>query len=60
MEGSGGGVLQTLWQYVVFDSVNATYFDFKSNFAKRLSAEVPVASSPITTRKHTYTNIVVS
>nr|XP_012312735.1 cell division cycle protein 20 homolog B isoform X3 [Aotus nancymaae] len=34
----------------VFDSVNATYFDFKNNFAKRLSAEVPVASSPITTR----------
>uniref|UniRef100_A0A2I3H9U4 Cell division cycle 20B n=1 Tax=Nomascus leucogenys TaxID=61853 RepID=A0A2I3H9U4_NOMLE len=34
----------------VLDSVNATYSDFKSNFAKRLSAEVPVASSPITTR----------
>nr|XP_010334913.1 cell division cycle protein 20 homolog B isoform X1 [Saimiri boliviensis boliviensis] len=34
----------------VFDSVNATYFDFKTNFAKRLSAEVPAASSPITTR----------
>uniref|UniRef100_A0A7N9IEQ2 Cell division cycle 20B n=1 Tax=Macaca fascicularis TaxID=9541 RepID=A0A7N9IEQ2_MACFA len=34
----------------VFDSVNATYSDFKSHFAKRLSAEVPVASSPITTR----------
>lgn len=34
----------------VFDSVNATYSDFKSNFTKRLSAEVPVASSPITTR----------
>uniref|UniRef100_A0A8C6AG67 Cell division cycle 20B n=2 Tax=Monodon monoceros TaxID=40151 RepID=A0A8C6AG67_MONMO len=34
----------------VFDAVNPTYSNFKSNFAKRLSAEVPVASSPITTR----------
>uniref|UniRef100_A0A8D0SPP9 CDC20/Fizzy WD40 domain-containing protein n=1 Tax=Sus scrofa TaxID=9823 RepID=A0A8D0SPP9_PIG len=34
----------------VFDVVNTTYSNFKSNFAKRLSAEVPVASSPITTR----------
>ncbi|XP_057599459.1 cell division cycle protein 20 homolog B [Hippopotamus amphibius kiboko] len=35
---------------VVFDAVNPTYSNFKSNFAKRLLAEVPVASSPITTR----------
>ncbi|XP_011378915.1 cell division cycle protein 20 homolog B isoform X1 [Pteropus vampyrus] len=34
----------------VFDAVNTTYSNFKSNFMKRLSAEVPVASSPITTR----------
>ncbi|XP_004422869.1 PREDICTED: cell division cycle protein 20 homolog B isoform X1 [Ceratotherium simum simum] len=34
----------------VFDEVNPTYSDFKSNFLKRLSAEVPVASSPVTTR----------
>uniref|UniRef100_A0A8C3VSA7 Cell division cycle 20B n=1 Tax=Catagonus wagneri TaxID=51154 RepID=A0A8C3VSA7_9CETA len=34
----------------VFDAVNTTYSNFKSNFAKRLSAEVPAASSPITTR----------
>uniref|UniRef100_H0WVN5 Cell division cycle 20B n=2 Tax=Otolemur garnettii TaxID=30611 RepID=H0WVN5_OTOGA len=34
----------------VFDSLNTTYANFKSNFAKRLSAEGPVASSPITTR----------
>ncbi|EPY80162.1 hypothetical protein CB1_000853018 [Camelus ferus] len=34
----------------VFDAVNPTYSNFKSDFAKRLSAEVPVASSPITTR----------
>ncbi|XP_008592788.1 PREDICTED: cell division cycle protein 20 homolog B-like, partial [Galeopterus variegatus] len=34
----------------VFDAVNTTYSNFKSNFVKRLSAEVPVASSPITTR----------
>ncbi|GAB1298559.1 Cell division cycle 20B [Apodemus speciosus] len=36
-----------------FDSVTTvtrTYSNFKSNFVKRLSAEVPVASSPITTR----------
>ncbi|KAM9252708.1 cell division cycle protein 20 homolog B isoform 1-T1 [Dugong dugon] len=34
----------------LFDGVNTTYSNFKSNFVKRLSAEVPVASSPITTR----------
>ncbi|XP_030176823.1 cell division cycle protein 20 homolog B [Lynx canadensis] len=34
----------------IFDGVNTTYSNFKSNFVKRLSAEVPVASSPITTR----------
>ncbi|XP_006149068.1 cell division cycle protein 20 homolog B isoform X2 [Tupaia chinensis] len=34
----------------VFDSVHTTYSNFKSNFWKRLSVEVPVASSPITTR----------
>uniref|UniRef100_A0A9L0JXL6 Cell division cycle 20B n=1 Tax=Equus asinus TaxID=9793 RepID=A0A9L0JXL6_EQUAS len=34
----------------VFDAVNTTYSNFKSNFVKRLSAEVPVASSPVTTR----------
>ncbi|KAF6356701.1 cell division cycle 20B [Rhinolophus ferrumequinum] len=34
----------------VFDAVNTTYSNFKSNFTKRESAEVPVASSPITTR----------
>ncbi|KAJ8778465.1 hypothetical protein J1605_013652, partial [Eschrichtius robustus] len=34
----------------VFDAVSPTYSNFKSSFAKRLSAEVPVASSPITTR----------
>ncbi|XP_008063971.1 cell division cycle protein 20 homolog B isoform X2 [Carlito syrichta] len=34
----------------VFDPVNTTYSNFKSNFVKRMSAEVPVASSPITTR----------
>ncbi|XP_037655364.1 cell division cycle protein 20 homolog B [Choloepus didactylus] len=34
----------------VFDAVNTTYSDFKNNFLKRLSAEVPIASSPITTR----------
>nr|XP_058165024.1 cell division cycle protein 20 homolog B isoform X2 [Dasypus novemcinctus] len=33
-----------------FEAVNTTYSNFKSNFAKRLSAEVPSASSPITTR----------
>ncbi|XP_011242964.1 cell division cycle protein 20 homolog B isoform X5 [Mus musculus] len=32
------------------DSVAVTYSSFKSNFVKRLSAEIPVASSPITTR----------
>ncbi|XP_045349206.1 cell division cycle protein 20 homolog B isoform X4 [Leopardus geoffroyi] len=34
----------------IFDGVNTTYSNFKSNFVKRLSAEAPVASSPITTR----------
>ncbi|XP_053446570.1 cell division cycle protein 20 homolog B isoform X2 [Nycticebus coucang] len=34
----------------VFDPLNTTYANFKSNFVKRLSAEVPVASSPITAR----------
>nr|XP_019598671.1 PREDICTED: cell division cycle protein 20 homolog B isoform X2 [Rhinolophus sinicus] len=34
----------------VFEAVNTTYSNFKSNFMKRESAEVPVASSPITTR----------
>ncbi|KAM5260519.1 cell division cycle protein 20 homolog B [Hipposideros larvatus] len=34
----------------VFDAVNITYSNFKSNFMKRGLAEVPVASSPITTR----------
>ncbi|XP_037385677.1 cell division cycle protein 20 homolog B [Talpa occidentalis] len=33
-----------------FDSAMTTYSNFKSNFVKRLSAEVPLASSPITTR----------
>uniref|UniRef100_A0A8C8ZU39 Cell division cycle 20B n=1 Tax=Prolemur simus TaxID=1328070 RepID=A0A8C8ZU39_PROSS len=33
----------------VFDSVNTTYSNFKSNFVERLSAEEPVASSPIST-----------
>ncbi|XP_031215928.1 cell division cycle protein 20 homolog B isoform X3 [Mastomys coucha] len=33
-----------------FDSVATTYSNFKNNFVKRLSAEIPVASSPITTR----------
>nr|XP_051709423.1 cell division cycle protein 20 homolog B isoform X2 [Oryctolagus cuniculus] len=32
------------------DSVTTPYANFKSNFAKRLSAGVPVASSPIATR----------
>ncbi|XP_049723561.1 cell division cycle protein 20 homolog B [Elephas maximus indicus] len=34
----------------VFDATNTTYSNFKSDFFKRLSAEVPVASSPISTR----------
>nr|XP_020145666.1 cell division cycle protein 20 homolog B isoform X4 [Microcebus murinus] len=34
----------------IFDSVNTTYSNFKSNFVKRLSAEEPFASSPISTR----------
>ncbi|XP_055410455.1 cell division cycle protein 20 homolog B isoform X2 [Bubalus kerabau] len=34
----------------VFNVVNTTYSNFTSNLAKRLSAEAPVASSPITTR----------
>lgn len=34
----------------VFNVVNTTYSNFTSNLAKRLSAEVPVVSSPITTR----------
>ncbi|XP_027793949.2 cell division cycle protein 20 homolog B isoform X1 [Marmota flaviventris] len=34
----------------VLDSVTTTYSNFKSNFLKRLSAELPVASSPIATR----------
>ncbi|XP_007518953.2 cell division cycle protein 20 homolog B [Erinaceus europaeus] len=34
----------------IFDAVTTTYSNFKSNFVKRMSAEVPVASSPITTR----------
>ncbi|XP_006732704.1 cell division cycle protein 20 homolog B [Leptonychotes weddellii] len=33
-----------------FDEVKTTYSSFKSNFVKRLSAEVPIASSPVTTR----------
>ncbi|XP_041623430.1 cell division cycle protein 20 homolog B [Vulpes lagopus] len=34
----------------IFDEMKTTYSSFKSNFVKRLSAEVPVASSPIATR----------
>uniref|UniRef100_A0A8I3PWY2 Cell division cycle 20B n=2 Tax=Canis lupus familiaris TaxID=9615 RepID=A0A8I3PWY2_CANLF len=34
----------------IFDEMKITYSSFKSNFVKRLSAEVPVASSPIATR----------
>nr|XP_036878231.1 cell division cycle protein 20 homolog B [Manis javanica] len=34
----------------IFDAVNTTYSSFKSNFVKRLSAEIPGASSPVTTR----------
>ncbi|KAM5264288.1 cell division cycle protein 20 homolog B [Ctenodactylus gundi] len=34
----------------VFDLVTTPYSNFKSNFVKRLLAEVPVASSPVTTR----------
>ncbi|KAM6156514.1 cell division cycle protein 20 homolog B [Erethizon dorsatum] len=34
----------------VFDSVTTPYSNFKSNIVKRLSAEVPMASSPLTTR----------
>ncbi|XP_004678521.1 PREDICTED: cell division cycle protein 20 homolog B [Condylura cristata] len=33
-----------------FDAVTTTYSNFKSNFVKRLSAEFPLASSPVTTR----------
>ncbi|KAG8519814.1 Cell division cycle protein 20B, partial [Galemys pyrenaicus] len=33
-----------------FDAITTTYSNFKSNFVKRMSAEVPLASSPITTR----------
>ncbi|XP_008838620.1 cell division cycle protein 20 homolog B isoform X2 [Nannospalax galili] len=33
-----------------FNSVTTTYSSFKNNLVKRLSAQVPVASSPITTR----------
>ncbi|KFO32120.1 Cell division cycle protein 20 like protein B [Fukomys damarensis] len=38
---------EMLW---VFDSVTTPYSNFKSNIVKRLSGDVPVASSPLATR----------